>query len=120
IGEVRRDRARGLAARELHADAFVVPQQLHLGKLLRVGVEAVIEQLRDEMRVDVDDDVLHECGPLWIASQIARCDMGSVSMAVPSGASASLTAFAIAAGPPRYPASPEPFWPNSVSGDGVQ
>ena len=46
--------------------------------------------------------------------------MGSSSTDFPRGARASLIALAIAAGAPRYPASPEPFCPNSVSGEGVQ
>ena len=52
--------------------------------------------------------------------QIASGVIGSSSIVCPRGKRASLIALAIAAGAPRYPASPEPFCPNSVSGEGVQ
>src|SRR5262249_39958542 len=101
IGELGRDRPRRLAARELHAHAFFVPEELHAGKFRAGEVEAIVEQLRDVVRVDVDDEVFHVRFPLWIAFQIARCDIGRVSIAAPRGPSASLTALAIAAGAPR-------------------
>ena len=46
--------------------------------------------------------------------------MGRASIVTPSGCNASFTAPAIAAGAPRYPASPEPFCPKVVNGEGVQ
>ena len=44
--------------------------------------------------------------------------MGSSLILIPSGASASLTAFAMTAGTVIDDDSPSPFEPNGVSGDG--
>ena len=45
----------------------------------------------------------------FIRPSISRTLMGIISIDLPSGDNASLTALAIAAGAPRYPDSPEPF-----------
>jgi len=45
--------------------------------------------------------------------------IGNSVSSTPSGAIASFTALAIAAGGPIAPPSPIPFWPNIDSGDGV-
>ncbi len=59
IGELGRDRPRRLPAGELQAYPFAVAKELHPGKLRDIRVVALVEQLRDEVRMDVDDDVFH-------------------------------------------------------------
>ena len=53
------------------------------------------------------------------ASQTREDVKGRSTCGTPSGVSASATAFAIAAGAPIEPASPTPFAPSGLSGEGV-
>jgi len=102
VRQLGRDRARGLAARELQALSLLAAQQLHARKFPRFRIEALVQQLRQIVRVDVDD---HAAGPLAPAAcirvQIASGVIGSSAIEAPSGASASLMALAMAAGAPR-------------------
>ncbi len=62
VGEIRKFRRNGpsrLAARELHAHALVVAQQPHAGKRRCLRVEPLIQACRNEVRVDVDDKIVH-------------------------------------------------------------
>src|SRR5579875_2225858 len=70
---------------------------------------------------DVLSEVFHldKTAQLGISAQIFSGLSGISILSMPSGASASRTAFAIAGGPPRQPASPTPFTPSGLVGEGV-
>src|SRR5690606_25750219 len=95
-------RSERLAAGDHAPHAFGVREALHRGS--DVGCALVIEGRR-----------LHACSRAACRAASSRRGVTGVSViSTPSGASASLTAFTIAAGGAMAPPSPMPFWPNSV------
>ena len=109
----------GLREPELHRGDQAVAAREHLRVLAVPGEEP--ERLLERRRPDIiERGGDHDRPPFsWIARQTRSGVNGRSRWRMPSGESASTTAFAIAGVAPIVPASPTPFTPSGFEGDGV-
>src|SRR5580698_2176119 len=105
IAERLRHWPRRFAAGKREAETAAVFDQADRGKVLRLRADRLKETRRHQMGVTVDDHFVCSCDlRCWasaMASPMAEIRIGSLSKEIPSGATQSLTAAAMAAGAPR-------------------
>src|SRR6185503_17886188 len=92
---------------------------LHPGGHFRALARKKLYRVADVARALVFERASLHLPALASASTMRRGVMGDSVISTPSAASASFTAFAIAAGGAMAPPSPMPFCPKRVYGDGV-
>src|SRR5207248_4994701 len=79
IGQLGRDRARCLGSRKLHAQGVALAQKLDAGKHGASRVETLEKTFRYEMRVDIDDELLHGNARLQIEGKTMMCASQSIT-----------------------------------------